>query len=212
MVLKFINKEGDRVDTTNDKTLNEQLNELVTKPHENEHVHLTGSTEMTIDGHPYVLVDNYHEGFDLQKLDERYADILAKYDYIVGDWGFDQLRLRGFYNNDNRHAERDQTIATLEDYLYEYCNFGCAYFVLEKVQLHTKRSNNHRHRNHHNQSTLTNKSNKHSRAKNKKNSNAFRERKIKPVQIKHNGKEKAVKVKKHGQRQFAIRSLHDKQS
>ena len=58
-----------------DKSLDEQIDDLVTTPHENEHVHLTGSTEMTIDGRSYRLVDNYREAFDPQKLDERYTDI-----------------------------------------------------------------------------------------------------------------------------------------
>ena len=27
---------------------------------------------------------------------ERFSEVLARYDYIVGDWGYEQLRLRGF--------------------------------------------------------------------------------------------------------------------
>ncbi len=58
---------------------------------------------------------------------------LARYDYIVGDWGYEQLRLKGFFRADNRRAHPDQRIDSLEDYLYEYCNFGCAYFVIERI-------------------------------------------------------------------------------
>ena len=32
----------------------------------------------------------------------RYSDILDKYDYIVGDYGYDQLRLKGFYKDSNK--------------------------------------------------------------------------------------------------------------
>ncbi|MCZ2970095.1 DUF1027 domain-containing protein, partial [Acinetobacter baumannii] len=28
----------------------------------------------------------------------------------------------------------DTKISTLTEYLYEYCNFGCAHFVLRKVK------------------------------------------------------------------------------
>lgn len=189
-----------------DKSLDEQIDDLVTTPHENEHVHLTGSTEMTIDGRSYRLVDNYREAFDPQKLDERYTDILAKYDYIVGDWGFDQLRLHGFYSDNNHFAKPDQVILTLEDYLYEYCNFGCAYFVLEKVQHKTHHSNHHKN-NKNTKNNHTKKNEKHPTHNN--NNHPFHERKVKPANIKRNNHEKAVKVKKHGQRQFAIRKLHD---
>ena len=65
----------------------------------------------------------------------RFSQILTKYDYIVGDWGYDQLRLRGFYKTENKKAYRSQCIDTLEDYLYEYCNFGCSYFVLHNLEV-----------------------------------------------------------------------------
>lgn len=88
---------------------------------------------LTIDGHPFELVLNYRDGFDPDKLGQRFSDILLKYNYIVGDWGYEQLRLKGFYSDNNKHARRDQMISCLEDYLNEYCNFGCAYFVLSQV-------------------------------------------------------------------------------
>ena len=69
----------------------------------------------------FDLVDNYKEG------------ILTKFDYIVGDWGNEQLRLRGFYKDDKAN-ESEEKISRLEDYLLEYCNYGCAYFVLENLQ------------------------------------------------------------------------------
>lgn len=89
---------------------------------------------ITIDGRRYAIVADYRTAFDATRLAERYNDVLAKYDYIVGDWGYDQLRLRGFYATGNRRASRDQLITTLQDYLYEYCNFGCAYFVLQRLE------------------------------------------------------------------------------
>ncbi|WP_179396011.1 YutD family protein [Lacticaseibacillus absianus] len=88
---------------------------------------------ITIDGRRYQIEVDHKQAFDRAKFAERYNDILDKYDYVVGDWGYDQLRLRGFYANDNRRANKDQLIRTLEDYLYEYCNFGCAYFVLARL-------------------------------------------------------------------------------
>ena len=50
----------------------------------------------------------------------------------MGDWGYNQLRLKGFFDDKNQKASFDTKISTLQDYLYEYCNFGCAYFVLRK--------------------------------------------------------------------------------
>lgn len=85
-------------------------------------------------GKKYEIVENVKDGFEEEVLKERYSEILKKFDYIVGDWGYEQLRLKGFYNNDNPKASFDSKINVLEDYLYEYCNFGCAYFVIKKVK------------------------------------------------------------------------------
>lgn len=78
----------------------------------------------------FTLVENVKEAFDTEAFGQRFSDILLKYDYIVGDWGNDQLRLRGFYK-DAQDVKRSSRISRLEDYLKEYCNYGCAYFILE---------------------------------------------------------------------------------
>lgn len=86
-----------------------------------------------LQGRNYELMENIKEGFREDVLKNRYSEILGKYDYIVGDWGYDQLRLKGFYEDKNPKASIDSKISTLDDYLLEYCNFGCAYFVLKKL-------------------------------------------------------------------------------
>ena len=96
---------------------------------------MQSDTQMLIDGHPYVLVKNYRDGFRTDKLKERFSQILTKYDYIVGDWGYDQLRLRGFYESGSKKGTPSQNIDRLMDYLYENCNFGSAYFVLHNLDV-----------------------------------------------------------------------------
>lgn len=44
----------------------------------------------------YELVEERKNGFNEQAFRERYSEILSRYDYIVGDWGYGQLRLKGF--------------------------------------------------------------------------------------------------------------------
>ena len=89
---------------------------------------------ISISNTTYELVDELKNGFNEEAFRARYSDILAKYDYIVGDWGYEQLRLKGFFDDKNQKASFDTKISTLSEYLYEYCNFGCAYFVLKKVK------------------------------------------------------------------------------
>jgi uncharacterized protein YutD len=81
----------------------------------------------------YELLTDFREGYNEEALHARYSDVLLKYDYILGDWGYGQLRLKGFFDDRNQKATYETKISTLQDYLYEYCNFGCAYFVLKKT-------------------------------------------------------------------------------
>lgn len=86
-----------------------------------------------IDGIYYQLIEEVKDGFDETAFTERYSDILSKYDFIVGDWGYEQLRLKGFYDDQNTKANFDTKVSTLDDYLFEYCNFGCAYFIVKRI-------------------------------------------------------------------------------
>lgn len=82
----------------------------------------------------YRLVENYREGFQKEAFMERYQEFFEKYDFIFGDWGHEQLRLRGFYQLGRRKVPFDQQINFLDDYIKEYCNFGCAYFLIAKEE------------------------------------------------------------------------------
>lgn len=82
----------------------------------------------------YEVIENQRNGYNEDEFKARYSEILTKYDYIVGDWGYGQLRLRGFFDDQNHKATFDTKISTLSEYLYEYCNFGCSYFVVKKIK------------------------------------------------------------------------------
>ncbi|MCZ8537415.1 YutD family protein [Paenisporosarcina quisquiliarum] len=88
---------------------------------------------ITIDRWDYEILIDYREAFKEEAFQDRYSEILNKYDYILGDWGYGQLRLKGFFDDKNQKATYDTKVSTLQDYLYEYCNFGCAYFILKKT-------------------------------------------------------------------------------
>ncbi|MDT3427882.1 uncharacterized protein YutD [Paenibacillus forsythiae] len=87
-----------------------------------------------IGGKSYELMVNHKEGWNPESFRGRYSEVLDRYDYIVGDWGYSQLRLKGFYRDNHPKANRDTAICGLVDYINEYCNFGCAYFVLRKLK------------------------------------------------------------------------------
>lgn len=171
--------------------LSEQVTAAVA-PNADSRVKQLDATTLTIDGVRYAVVTNFHDAYDQTRLAERYNDILSKYDYIVGDWGYDQLRLRGFYATGNRRASRDQTIDTLQDYLYEYCNFGCAYFVLQRLDAPTPRPK------------------RNAKPSGRRKPAPYRETRVTAVQLDGKQAATAPTSRAHGRR-FQIRTRHDKE-
>lgn len=84
-------------------------------------------------GNAYSLVHEHKSGWNPEVFRDRFSEVLERFDYIVGDWGYNQLRLRGFYRDGHPRATKESTISSFVDYINEYCNFGCAHFVLAKL-------------------------------------------------------------------------------
>ena len=84
-------------------------------------------------GNAYSLMHEHKSGWNPEAFRERFSEVLERFDYIVGDWGYNQLRLRGFYRDGHPRATKESAISSFVDYINEYCNFGCAHFVLTKL-------------------------------------------------------------------------------
>ncbi|USB32572.1 YutD family protein [Paenibacillus sp. YPG26] len=87
-----------------------------------------------VNGKSYEVIQENRNGWDPEAFKQRYSDVLERYDYIIGDWGYNQLRLKGFYRDNHPKVNKDSSISGIMDYINEYCNFGCPYFVLQRVK------------------------------------------------------------------------------
>ncbi|WP_124058108.1 YutD family protein [Vaginisenegalia massiliensis] len=114
------------------KQIDSAIAELLADDISEKQIVKVDDTHLTIKEQAYEVVVDYRQGFDFEAFSKRYQEYFAKYDFIVGDWGFEQLRLKGFFQVNQPKVARDQLISFLDDYLKEYCNFGCQYFVLAK--------------------------------------------------------------------------------
>ena len=57
-----------------------------------------------IDHNYFEVIKDDQQSFNEEQFTSRYSEILDKYDFIVGDFGYDQLRLKGFYYDSNKKA------------------------------------------------------------------------------------------------------------
>jgi len=88
---------------------------------------------INLEGQDYKLFENYKDGFDLEELTEKMTDYFLPYDYIVGDWSYGKLRLKGFYKKDNKDCKKLNDFTYYKEYIENNCAYDCRFFVIEKV-------------------------------------------------------------------------------
>jgi len=70
--------------------------------------------------------------FQFEEVEEKATDYFEPYDYIFGDYAYGKLRLKGFYDKDNKKANSINSIENLDTYIKEYCAYGSKTFLLKK--------------------------------------------------------------------------------
>lgn len=86
-----------------------------------------------LDDFTYELIENYKEGYNLDELKKKYTEYFYDYDYILGDWSYGSLRLKGFCDRKNKKCNRINDIKFKDNYIKEMCSYECKYFVIKKV-------------------------------------------------------------------------------
>lgn len=72
------------------------------------------------------------DAIQLDVLEEKVTDYFKNFDYIVGDWAYGKLRLKGFNSKTNSNFKEMNDIDKVEEYLKNYCAYQCRYFILSK--------------------------------------------------------------------------------
>lgn len=104
---------------------------------------LGNNNQLTINDHLYELIMDHKNAFNHHEVSDRFSSYYFRFDYLLGDLGFEQLRLRGFYDND-RNVQSELKIEALQDFLLEKANPGCAYFVLHNLNMGYRDQENNR--------------------------------------------------------------------
>lgn len=87
---------------------------------------------ITVNNIEYIVVEDSKDAIDIEVLKEKITDYFDAFNYIVGDWSYGKIRLKGFYDDNNKKAINSNKIGQVKNYLKNYCAFGCKYFILKK--------------------------------------------------------------------------------
>ena len=82
----------------------------------------------------YEIIRNDKDCINKKELEEKITDYFDEYDYIMGDFAYDKVRLKGYYNSDNKMAKKINDIKYLDDYIENYCSYGSRIFLLKKIK------------------------------------------------------------------------------
>ena len=78
----------------------------------------------------YELIRNDNNCFDKDDVISKVTDYFDDYDYIFGDYAYEKVRLKGFYDSKNKKSNSINDIKGLDSYIKNYCSYGANVFLL----------------------------------------------------------------------------------
>ena len=88
--------------------------------------------KIQLENNNYLIIENKNDCLNLEELQEKYTDYFYDFDYILGDYAYNKLRLKGFCEKNNSRFNKINDIKTKDNYLKELCAFNCNYFLVKK--------------------------------------------------------------------------------
>ena len=82
----------------------------------------------------YEIIKDYKDAFNKEDIEALYLDYFKDYDYIVGDYAYSKLRLKGFCDKENSICNNINDYANVDDYIKNECAYECKYFILKKIE------------------------------------------------------------------------------
>lgn len=87
---------------------------------------------ITLNNQKYMVMKNEQDAVDEEKINEKFTEYFEPYDYIVGDWAYGKLRLKGFNSKTNPNFKAINDIDKVMEYIESNCAYHCPYFILSK--------------------------------------------------------------------------------
>ena len=91
-----------------------------------------------VENNKYEIIKDYKNGFDEEDFISHYTDYFEDYDYVVGDIAYSKLRLKGFYNPNNKKANKINNYKNIDNYLQKNCAVDCKHFIIRKKDSNEK--------------------------------------------------------------------------
>ena len=87
--------------------------------------------EIKVNEKKYEVIEG-KDVIDEELLQEKITDYFDDFDYILGDYAYGKLRLKGFNDKGNKNFKPMNDYNKVYDYIKNNCAYGCRYFILRK--------------------------------------------------------------------------------
>ena len=88
--------------------------------------------QIEINNVKYEIIRNDKDCINKEELSEKITEYFENFDYIVGDYAYDKVRLKGYYEKNNKNSSEFNNIENVENYIENYCSYGSRIFILKK--------------------------------------------------------------------------------
>ena len=90
--------------------------------------------KVEINGINYEIIRDDNNCFNKEEVEEKVTDYFEPYDYILGDYAYEKIRLKGYYDSNNKNVNKINDIKYIDEYIQNYCSFGAKIFLLKKIK------------------------------------------------------------------------------
>ena len=61
--------------------------------------------KINIEQKEFEIIKNYKNGYNKDEFINKYTEYFDEFNYVVGDWAYGKLRLKGFYEKNNKKCK-----------------------------------------------------------------------------------------------------------
>ncbi len=83
----------------------------------------------------YKIIEDLSNCFNEEEFLLKCTDYFEDFDYIVGDFAYGKLRLKGFNDKSNKNFKKINDYSKVKTYLKENCAYGCKYYILKRENI-----------------------------------------------------------------------------
>lgn len=90
--------------------------------------------KIVLNNQEYEVIKNYKDALDVEVIENKITDYFKDFDYILGDYAYGKVRLKGFNNKSNKNYKPINAYERIDEYIKNFCAYDCKHFILKRIE------------------------------------------------------------------------------